>query len=258
MRRLMMLLALLPCAARAQSPLALSVEVSGRETPLYPARDGSGRLYLEARAGATYAVRLRNTSGERLAVALDVDGANVIDGRIPASTQERMYVLDPYGTTFIQGWRSSLSEVHLFTFVDEAQSYASRTGQANGHLGWIEAKVYRERRPVWRGKVQEAPAPPAAPAPAQDEKAAQDSVAPAVPPGTAGAPTRSYPGTGWGAATDDRVVEVAFDPEPYPCQRLTLRYEYRGALLALGVLPRPVRDRLLERERGDFAQAPPY
>ena len=39
---------------------------------------------------------------------------------------------------------------------------------------------------------------------------------------------------------------------------MTLRYEYRPALVALGILPRPlpVRDRLMERERGDFARPP--
>jgi len=70
----------------------------------------------------------------------------------------------------------------------------------------------------------------------------------------------SYPGTGWGRQTHDPVVLVSFDPEPAPHERVTLRYEYRSALVALGVLPpRPSpRDRLWQRERAEpgFAQPP--
>jgi len=54
-------------------------------------------------------------------------------------------------------------------------------------------------------------------------------------------------------------VVVSFEPESVPADRITLRYEYRSALLALGVLPRPwpPRDRLRERERGDAGFAKP-
>jgi hypothetical protein len=56
-------------------------------------------------------------------------------------------------------------------------------------------------------------------------------------------------------------VLVSFDPEREPSERVRLRYEYRPALLALGVLPRrlpPSRDRLWERDQADpgFAQPP--
>jgi hypothetical protein len=235
MSRLILCLGLLASRALAEpSYVAVSVEVAGRDTPLYPGRDG--RLYLEARAGAPYAVRLRNQTGERLGVALDVDGLNVIDGLVHTS-QERLYVLGPYETTLVRGWRSSLSEVHLFTFVDESVSYAARTGQANGRMGWIEAKVFREQAPV---------------AMAYEKTAPQDA---ARAPGAASA-ARAYPGTGWGTTTSDQAIEVSFDPQPTPCQTATLRYEYRPALVALGIFPHPFRDRLLEREAGAFAKPP--
>ncbi len=55
---------------------------------------------------------------------------------------------------------------------------------------------------------------------------------------------------------------VSFEPESAPAERLTLRYEYRGALVDLGILPRPWygRDRLRERERGvdGFAKPPAW
>ena len=80
-------LAALPAAAHerhrpAPQPVSISVQVDGRESPLYPAPDGSGRLYFEAQRGADYAVRLDNHRGERVAVSLAVDGLDVISGQL--------------------------------------------------------------------------------------------------------------------------------------------------------------------------------
>ena len=264
-----------------EAPAALvgvSVQVDGSAASLYPAVDGSGRYYLEARAGSRYAVTLANRTGERVGVVLTVDGLNAISGDRDTA-RGRMYVLDPWQSTVVQGWRTSLQEVRQFTFVDERRSYAARTGQANEKMGWIEVAVYRERRPYVR--VAPAPAPYAEPRRQDprrenpnDEQSNRDRAeAPAAP--TAQAPAeaaagaareadakaaRSFPGTGWGERAHDPVVMVSFDPEYAPCERTTLRYEYRSALLALGVLPQPSypRDRLWQREHSEpgFAQAP--
>jgi hypothetical protein len=283
----------------------VSVEVEGAPTPLYADPRGTGRLYLEARPGARYEIRLENRTRERLGAAVTVDGLDVISGELDRG-RGRMYILDPWGATTIRGWRTSLHDVHRFTFVDEKASYAARSGKANARMGWIEVSVYRERfrpRPCWRPRdwpdrrgypcpleeerdsrtrseepsegapAASVPAPPAAQA--QRDEAPQEPSearsADALGEGAAGgdklrAPEaregrrRSFPGTGWGSRTDDPVVVVTFDPEPSPAERLTLRYEYAHALRALGIRPWPetARDRLRERERGEwgFAQPP--
>ena len=250
--------------------VAVSIEVDGREAPLFPARDGSGRYYLEAREGARYSVGLANRTGARLGVVVTVDGLNVISGE-RAEGRGRMYVLDPWQETTIRGWRTSLRDVRRFTFVDEKLSYAARSGKANAKMGWIEIAVYREHR-AWAEAIRrerpvplplepdpvrsgEATAPPAARAEAPPPPKSDDAVA-SKQSGT----VRSFPGTGWGQRAHDPVVLVDFDPEPSPSECLTLRYEYRSTLVALGLLPRPRgdRDRLRERERGEdgFAKPP--
>ena len=82
-------------------------------------------------------------------MVVHVDGLNVISGergqRSAGSQPGRMYVLDPWDQTEIQGWRTSLEEVRRFTFVDEQRSYAARSGKANSKMGWVEVAVYRER-----------------------------------------------------------------------------------------------------------------
>ena len=246
--------------------VAASVEIDGRPASLYPAPDGSGRYYVEARRGCRYAVTVANRTSERLGVVVTVDGLNAISGERDKG-RGRMYVLDPWQRTTVQGWRTSLREVRQFTFVDEQASYAARSGKANEKMGWIEIAVHRERRPFVQAspRFQAPPRPEPVDAEGDEargrneaaEKSARDAAPAASGPA---AQARAYPGTGWGERAEDPVVLVSFDPETEPVERVTVRYEYRPALVALGVLPRrvPPRDRLWEREHAEngFAQPP--
>ena len=254
----------------APGPLVgISVEVGGQPAPLYPAPDESGRYYLEAREGGRYLIRLSNRTAERLGVVLTVDGLNVISGQRDRG-RGRMYVLDPWRQATVQGWRSSLQEVRRFTFVDEKASYAARSNKANARMGWIEVSVYREKR-RWRHphpRLDDTKGSADRPSEAGERSGRDESAPSAAEPmaegearaqGKSSARARSYPGTGWGSRTHDPVVLVDFRPESSPAQRVTLRYEYRRALVALGVLPSPhvPHDRLWERDRGASGFAPP-
>lgn len=263
--------------------VGVTVEVQGRSCPLYPAPDGSERFYLEAREGARYAVRLDNRTGERVGVVLTVDGLNAISGQRETGPG-RMYVLGPWEETTVRGWRTSLSEVRRFTFVDERVSYAARSGRANRKMGWIEVAVYRERRPYVRrpwweegwitrerggeaeGRGRDEAAGPADGIAEEGTRPPAAQSAPEAALGTPGSggryapePRSPYPGTGWGPHAHDPAVLVDFEPEGAPSDRVTLRYEYASALRALGILPRPywARDRLRERERAQDGFAPP-
>ncbi len=200
--------------------MAVSVELDGSPAPLFPAPDGSGRYYLEARQGRRYAVALANRTGERVGVVLTVDGLNAISGERDTG-RGRMYVLDPWQRTTVQGWRTSLQEVRQFTFVDERASYAARSGKANEKMGWIEIAAYRERHAFVRSVPRHVPPP--GPVPAESDAEVRGKASPAPPsardsaeaaaPAPGGAPARSYPGTGWGQRAHDPVVLVDFDPE---------------------------------------------
>jgi len=252
------------------SLVSLSVEVEGSAAPLHPARDGSGRYYLEARSGCAYTLRVANRSGERLGVLLAVDGLNAISGeREPGpaagAAPGRMYVIDPWDEVAVRGWRTSLADVRQFTFVDERASYAARSGRANGRMGWIEAWVYRERRgprvsggPTgpWDRRSPEdkaAEAPPAAADEGAPAARSADGLRRAEPPSG-----ESYPGTGWGSRAWEPATVVRFLAETRPCDSIVVRYEYAPALRALGILPpERHRDRLAERDRGDGFARPP-
>ncbi|MGE5234598.1 MAG: hypothetical protein ACM3OB_10855 [Acidobacteriota bacterium] len=239
-----------PARAVRQGPFTLEVLVDGR--PL-PELSGRGRIYVEALAGRDYALRLRNPTGRRVAVALSVDGLNTIDARSSTAREGSKWILGPYETLTLEGWQTSSSAARRFFFTSESASYGAWLGKTE-NLGVISAVVFRERVP------QPAPIGPldlerqGGPAPRQ--KAAGD--APSAAAGAAAPSARTedsradeYAATGIGRRIDHPVERVEFEAEPTPAACLEVRYEYRPALVRLGLLPapRPVPDPLERRER---------
>ncbi len=93
--------------------------------------------------GHEYAVRIRNCTGGRVLVVTSVDGVNVISGDT-ASPGQSGYVLDPWASVEIAGWRKSMERTAAFYFTDLGDSYAARTGRPQ-NVGVIGVAVFQER-----------------------------------------------------------------------------------------------------------------
>jgi hypothetical protein len=175
-----------------------------------------------------------------------------------------MYVLDPYQSTTVKGWRKDLGNVSKFVFVDEERSYAARTDQANGDLGWIRVAAFNEVRPIAyeeRYRVldgRERAASPAPQAKAKDEAGKRQANGMGTDSYNEPAQPEAAPGTGWGSNARDRVRRVDFTPERFAATQVVLRYEYASGLTALGIVPYREPSRLWERDNGTlgFAQPP--
>ena len=116
------------CASLQARPLVdidLLDRDSGRILPEYGAR---GRIWVPGEPGHRYAVRLSNRSGQPVLVVLSVDGVNAVSGQ-DASPSQAGYVLAPWESAEIAGWRKSLDDVAQFYFTDLGDSYAARTGR---------------------------------------------------------------------------------------------------------------------------------
>jgi hypothetical protein len=248
--------------------------VGGQAAPLFQRRGQIDRSYFEAFTGRNYSINLRNLTGERIGVLITVDGLNVVNGeRTGLGSHESMYVLDPWESTSIRGWRSSLDEVRRFVFVDEERSYASRTNQANGDMGWIRVVTFRENRPIstW-GKIKSgyrdgggsdgavpynsSPTPPSGEESRTQERAPR-SAQPDAAKDYSYNHDESAPGTGWGERSRDPVNRTVFNANAYSSDMIVLRYEYESGLRALGIFPRRDRNRTWEREQGDLGFAKP-
>lgn len=104
---------------------------------------GNGRTVAVGENGQRYVIVVHNNTNERFEVVLSVDGLDVLDGR-EASYGKRGYLIDPYGTLEIEGFRQSADAVAAFRFGSVADSYASRTGSSR-NVGVIGAAAFGER-----------------------------------------------------------------------------------------------------------------
>lgn len=211
----------------------LDVLVNGRPVAEYYAR---GRTYIEAIQGAEYELRVRNPSGDRVAVALSVDGLNTIDARHTSAWNASKWVIEPYQTITISGWQMSTERARHFYFTNERDSYGAKLGQT-ANLGIISAVFFRERgRPIT--------VTPPYPVTPRDRVESQSSAgmgnqAPAAKSRSA---DDDYAATGIGRNVHNDVRWVNMDLEPSSVGEVSIRYEYYSELLRLGVVPRHSRE----------------
>jgi len=220
----------------------MEVVVNGRPLSEYYAR---GRTYVEALQDAEYELRLTNTSPDRVAVALSVDGLNTIDARHTSAWNASKWVIEPYQTITISGWQMSSERARHFYFTNERDSYGAKLGQTE-NLGVISAVFFRERgritqvtppRPIYRDKDSEesmqSQEAPSAKSRGDAAGVARDGrkIAPV--------PDDEYAATGIGRSVRHDVRWVDMDLDSRPAGEVTVRYEYYSALLRLGVIPRP-------------------
>ncbi|MBV9959248.1 MAG: hypothetical protein JO360_12560 [Acidobacteria bacterium] len=224
----------------------IEVLINGIPLPEYYAR---GRSYVEAQEGIEYELRIRNPLGVRVAAALAVDGLNTIDARRTSAANASKWVIEPYGTITISGWQMSSARARHFYFTTERESYGAKLGQTS-NLGVISAVFFRERRPAVvvqprRGRDYDdgvgesadesrAPAPNAGAAKEPSSNRSSQSKSEAYP-----APDDDYAATGIGRNVRHDVRWINLDLEDRATAEVTLRYEFRAALVRLGVNPRP-------------------
>ncbi len=217
-------------SARAHGALVeLAVVDRGNGVTLnqYPAH---GERWIEGVPGQRYAIRLQNRTGERMLVVLSVDGINAVSGQ-RADPGQAGYVLEPWQSTDVTGWRKSLSEVAAFEFASLPDSYAARTGRPDD-VGVMGIAVFREKR------QRPVPTPQVSTRQARESRAgaAMERESAAAPP----APASPSLGTGHGAREYSVVRQTRFQrASPRPDEVVALRYDRRENLIALGVLPAP-------------------
>ena len=189
-----------PCATLAD------VEVVDRSTgerlPIYW---HEGQRWIAGTPGHRYAMTLRNRTGARIMTVVSVDGVNAISGET-ADVDQGGYVLGPWQSFDVLGWRKSRDNVADFVFTAVADAYASRTGRPD-NVGVIGVAVYSEALAAPPSRLAE----------------------------------RQTLGTGHGQLETSVVVDTNFEPaQPRPEQIITIRYDRRERLVALGIVPPPL------------------
>ena len=241
----------LPATAGQIVDVSITDLDSGTTLPAYP---HAGRDYVAGSPGHRYAVSLVNRTGGRVLAVLSVGGVNAVSGET-AATAQTGYVLAPWQSADITGWRKSDAEAAAFYFTALPDSYAARTDRPH-NVGVIGAAVFRERVPPPRplpfepvphargrdeGAARQdnagAASPSAQPAPAQERDAASSSRA---------SPQASSEklGTGHGEREYAPVSRTSFErASAQPAEIVQVRYDSHANLAAAAIIPTPSRPR---------------
>jgi hypothetical protein len=194
-----------------------------------------GERRVEVVAGSEYELRLTNPLPGCVAVAVSVDGLNVIDGRRTSPREASKWVVHPRGTLTVTGWQVGPERARRFYFTTERDSYATRIGRP-GEFGVIAAVYYRARRP---GR-EIVPPRTAAPLREEADSAAGDALEAKAAQGAvrnrdgdewqerrSHRPAREQAATGIGRSVGSSVRVVDMELEPGPIAVVTIRYDFR-------------------------------
>ncbi|MFT3756529.1 MAG: hypothetical protein QM769_11405 [Pseudoxanthomonas sp.] len=233
-------LACAPLAARDLVTLSVVDRDTGHTLPQYPHRSDT---WVAGAPGHRYGVRMTNNTGRRVLVVLSVDGVNAVSGQT-ADPSQTGYVLDPWESAEISGWRKSLDEIAQFVFTDLGDSYAARTGRPR-NVGVIGIAVFEEKPRYIR------PTPVPAPPIARERSSAGNAPAPSARAEAEAAPAsstkaitsdgiaRQQTGTGHGQREWSPIGQTQFvRASRNPAQVSELRYDETRRLIALGIVPR--------------------
>jgi hypothetical protein len=228
---------------------SFQLESGGRVLPVY---NYNGKSYVEGVFGTTYGIRVMNHTGRRIEAVVTVDGRDVVSGKTGNYRKERGYVIEPYNSVLIEGFRRSWNNVAAFTFTDVGDSYAARMGDAS-NVGVIGVAVFKEK------SRRHTPVPIA---PYRDE-GYRNKAAPNLGSGYGGRKEKRSGSASRAPASeaessvldgDDYVqgLGTAYGDETYspstrttfvrssrrPSAIMAIRYDDRDGLYQLGVLPR--------------------
>jgi hypothetical protein len=139
----------------------LRILVGGRPITEYYHQENT---FIEGRKGSEFTVEFKNHTGSKVLVVPSVDAISVFDGQ-PATPDSRGYVVKPYDTLNIKGWRLDNSNVAKFFFQDKERSYAASTSSDATNAGVIGVLVFKEKEHVQTISNSPSPWPPINPWP---------------------------------------------------------------------------------------------
>lgn len=122
-----------------QNGIDLQVCVEGR-----PIREFGceGRTIVEGRKGVPFTIKIRNNHAVKVHASVLVDGVGVVSGN---EKDLRGYILEPYSSYEVKGWRRSLNDVAQFVFETKDGSYSKIVKGSDAQCGVISVIAHAEK-----------------------------------------------------------------------------------------------------------------
>ena len=213
-----------------------------------------GTRYVLGEYGERYSIRVSNRTDRWTEAVVTVDGRDVLNGS-SGSYSNRGYLIAPYGSIDIDGFRINTSEVAAFRFTSVGDSYAGRV-DGGKNAGVVGVAFFPESRPKRRAYLPKDKRPDPYPRKYGFDfgGAGGDDVAEAAPSADAatessarGKASSGYSyrpprqqqnlGTQYGERRWSTVTEVDFRRanSSSPAAVLKIRYDDRAGLLSKGI-----------------------
>ena len=109
-----------------------------------PSVQHEGQRWLLAPPKGKYQIVLYNNSSNRRLAVVTVDGLSVLDGE-EGTREGNGYVLEPWQTLEIKGWRRSDTVAAAFKFTPNGGSYSAQVGKGTRNTGVIACSVFDEK-----------------------------------------------------------------------------------------------------------------
>ena len=122
---------------------AVSVRLLDENGAPLPSASLAGHDYVAGSDGQRYVIEIENHTGNRFEAVATVDGLDVVDGK-DGALSKRGYLIDPWATLQIDGFRRSQSAVAAFRFGAVKDSYAARKG-IDRNVGVVGVAFFHER-----------------------------------------------------------------------------------------------------------------
>jgi hypothetical protein len=203
---------------------AVELLINGAPQPVY---SSGGQSFVAGAYGAAYQIRVNNRSGRRIEAVVAIDGRDVVTGQPVHPRRHRGYIIQPWSSASIDGFRSSTATVAAFRFSSIPESYAWRTGTSWG-IGTVRVWIFEEEAPPPMIGIPTLPYGGAPGAPSARNAPSADAAE--------GAPQAM--GTAYG---EQRYSPVAYTSFVRSSRRaaslLGLRYNSREMLQSAGIIP---------------------
>ena len=200
-------------------------------------------MFVEGRVGSAFCIKIRNNSWQRKLFVPTVDGLSVMDGEV-GEFESGGYIVAPYSSVEIKGWRTSDDEVAEFFFSGRQDSYSVRLGKGKVNLGVIGVAVFgekvRQQYYAYPSILPQAPTssdwePQFFASASQTCGDNSGSMTNASMILSASANMAQVVGTGFGDRKESHVTSVSFDREASPECVFQIFYNTREELKKLGI-----------------------
>jgi hypothetical protein len=126
---------------------AITVSIRNAYGDPLPGLRAGDRTYVTGQEGERYTIAITNGTARRFEAVATVDGLDVINGQ-RGTVGNRGYILMPWQSLEIDGFRQSADAVAAFRFSKVNDSYAAQRGDAR-NVGVIGVAFFAERGDDW-------------------------------------------------------------------------------------------------------------